>query len=126
LREDQICKNLSISVTTLEVYKKQYPEVVKALKKGKETLITELENALIKKALGYEYEEKKVYTKTENGKSVTYTEITTKHQPPDTGALFGRLKNKGPQNYSDNPQMSQLKRQELELRERLAKAEEWA
>jgi hypothetical protein len=72
LREDQICKNLGISVTTLEVYKKQYPEVVKALKKGKETLITELENALIKKALGYEYEEKKVYTKTENGNSVTY------------------------------------------------------
>jgi transposase len=31
LREDQICKNLGISVTTLEVYKKQYPEVVKAL-----------------------------------------------------------------------------------------------
>ena len=126
LREDQICKNLGISVTTLEVYKKQYPEVVKALKKGKETLITELENALIKKALGYEYEEKKVYTKNENGNSVTYTEITKKHQPPDTGALFGLLKNKDPQNYSDNPQMLQLKRQELELRERLAKAEEWA
>lgn len=35
LREDQICKNLGISVTTLEVYKKQYPEVVKALKRGK-------------------------------------------------------------------------------------------
>lgn len=125
LREDQIAKNLGISVTTLEVYKKQYPEVSKALKKGKETLITELENALIKKALGYEYEEKKVYTKNENGNSVTYTEITKKHQPPDTGALFGLLKNKDPQNYSDNPQMLQLKKQELELRERLAKAEDW-
>jgi len=125
LREDQIAKNLGISVTTLEVYKKQYPEVSKALKKGKETLITELENALIKKALGYEYEEKKVYTKNENGNSVTYTEITKKHQPPDTGALFGLLKNKDHQNYSDNPQMLQLKKQELELRERLAKAEDW-
>ena len=75
--------------------------------------------------MGYEYEEKKVYTKTENGNSVTYTEITKKHQPPDTGALFGLLKNKDPQNYSDNLQMLQLKRQELELRERLAKVEEW-
>ena len=125
LREDQISKNLGISVTTLEVYKKKYPELTKSLKKGKETLITELENALIKKALGYEYEEKKVYTKTENGNSVTYTEITKKHQPPDTGALFGLLKNEDPQNYSDNPQMLQLKKQELELRERLAKAEDW-
>ncbi|MDP3304787.1 MAG: hypothetical protein Q8S15_01745 [Erysipelotrichaceae bacterium] len=76
------------------IFKTKYPEVVKALKKGKETLITELENALIKKALGYEYEEKKVYTKTENGNSVTYTEINKKHQPRDTGALFGLLRMK--------------------------------
>jgi len=125
ISEENIAKALGISVTTLEVYKKEQPEIVKALKKGKETLITELENALIKKALGYDYEEKKVYTKSENGTSVTYTEITKKHQPPDTGALFGLLKNKDPEHYSDNPQMLQLKKQELELRERLAKEGNW-
>ena len=42
LREDQITKNLGISVTTLEVYKKSYPELVKSLNIGKESLITEL------------------------------------------------------------------------------------
>jgi len=125
LREDQIAKNLGISVSTLETYKQSHLELLKSLKKGKESLITELENALIKKALGYDYEEKKVYTKTENGQSVTYTEITKKHQPPDTGALFGLLKNKDPEHYSDNPQMLQLKKQELELRERLAKQGDW-
>ena len=67
LREDQIAKNLGIAVSTLEVYKKEYSELSKSLKKGKETLITKLENALIKKALGYDYEEKKDYTKTEGG-----------------------------------------------------------
>ncbi len=36
LREDQIAKNLRVSVTTLEVYKKSYPELMKSLKKGKE------------------------------------------------------------------------------------------
>jgi len=125
ISEEKIAKTLGISVTTFELYKKDYPEFLKALKKGKETLITELENALIKKALGYDYEEKKVYTKTENGQAVTYTEITKKHQPPDTGALFGLLKNKDPEHYSDNPQMLQLKKQELELRERLAKEGNW-
>ncbi|XCH78860.1 MAG: hypothetical protein WHF31_15260 [Candidatus Dehalobacter alkaniphilus] len=125
LREDQIAENLGICVATLERYKKEHSEIVKALKKGKETLVTELENALIKKALGYEYEEKKVYTKTEDGTTTTYTEITKKHQAPDTGALFGLLKNKDPEHYADNPQMIQLKKQELELRERLASAEEW-
>ena len=125
LREDQIARNLGISVSTLETYKQNHLELLKSLKKGKESLITELENALIKKALGYDYEEKKVYTKTESGQSVTYTEITKKHQPPDTGALFGLLKNKDPEHYSDYSQMLQLKKQELELRERLAKQGDW-
>jgi len=120
LTELQIAKNLGISKTTLEQYKKNYPHLKNTLKKGKEIIITELENALIKKALGYEYEEKKVYTKTEDGVTTTYTEITKKHQPPDTGALFGLLKNKDPEHYSDNPQMLELKRQELELRKKLA------
>jgi len=112
-------------VSIFETYKQNHLELLKSLKKGKESLITELENALIKKALGYDYEEKKVYTKTDSGQSVTYTEITKKHQPPDTGALFGLLKNKDPEHYSDNPQMLQLKKQELELRERLAKQGDW-
>ena len=125
ISEEKIAKSLGISVSTLAIYKTEYPEILRALKKGKESLITELENALIKKALGYDYEEKKVYTKTEYGQAVTYTEITKKHQPPDTGALFGLLKNKDPEHYSDNPQMLQLKKQELELRERLAKEGNW-
>ena len=112
-------------MSIFETYKQNHLELLKSLKKGKESLITELENALIKKALGYDYEEKKVYTKTDSGQSVTYTEITKKHQPPDTGALFGLLKNKDPEHYSDNPQMLQLKKQELELRERLAKQGDW-
>ena len=125
ISEEDIAKALGISITTLNSYKVDHPEILRAIKRGKETLITELENALIKKALGYDYEEKKVYTKTENGQAVTYTEITKKHQPPDTGALFGLLKNKDPEHYSDNPQMLQLKKQELELRERLAKEGSW-
>ena len=42
LTEEQICRNLGISVTTLEKYKKQYPELAEALKEGKAPLITEL------------------------------------------------------------------------------------
>lgn len=125
ISEEEIAKALGISISTLNSCKNDHPHILRALKKGKESLITELENALIKKALGYDYEEKKVYTKTENGQAVTYTEITKKHQPPDTGALFGLLKNKDPEHYSDNPQMLQLKKQELELRERLAKEGNW-
>lgn len=125
LTEEQIAKNLRISVTTLNRYKKEHAVVKAALKMGKDDLIVELENALVKKALGYEYEEKKVYTKNEDGKQTTYTEITKKHQAPDTGALMSLLKNKDPEHYTDNPQMLEIKRQELELRKRMAEEEQW-
>lgn len=125
ISEKIIAENLGISVTTLEVYKKTHPEFSKSLKKGREILIAELENALVKRALGYEFDEKKIYTKDEDGKKTTYTEITKKHQPPDVGALFGLLKNKDPEHYSDNPQMLELRRQELELKKRMAEDQEW-
>ena len=35
LREDQICKNLGISVTTLEVYKNNTLKLLRLYKKGK-------------------------------------------------------------------------------------------
>ena len=57
LTEEQICKNLHICCNTLNDYKKQHPDIVSALKKGREVLITEVENALIKRALGFQYEE---------------------------------------------------------------------
>lgn len=125
LTEMQIAKNLGISKTTLEDYKKNYPNLSNALKKGKEVLIVELENALIKKALGYEYEQSKKYIKDEDGTKTTYTEVTKHHQPPDTAAVFILLKNKAPDKYADNPQLLDLKRQELELKKLNIEQGEW-
>lgn len=44
--------NLGVGHSAFNVYKKQYPELAEVLKKGKEVLITEIENALVKRALG--------------------------------------------------------------------------
>jgi len=125
LTEKQIAHNLGISVPTFEDYKKKYTELVKFLKKGREVELLEYQNALKKRAFGYEYEEKKVYTKNEDGKVITYTEITKKHQPGDVGALIFKLKNLDPENNTDNPQLLELKRQELELRKKLSEQEDW-
>ena len=46
LTELQIAINLGISKATLEEYKKQHPDFLDAIKKGKEIFITEIENAL--------------------------------------------------------------------------------
>ena len=69
LTDEQIAHNMGISPSTLYEWKKKYPEISEALKKGKEVVDREVENALLKRALGYEYEEvKQIIEKDEMGK----------------------------------------------------------
>ena len=57
--ESDIAKKLGVSITTFEQYKKQYPEFLAALKRGKAPIDFEVESALLKRALGYTYTETK-------------------------------------------------------------------
>ena len=54
LVDEQIAQNIGIAASTLYEWKKQYPEISEALKKGKEVVDRQVENALLKRALGYE------------------------------------------------------------------------
>jgi restriction endonuclease Mrr len=119
LTEDQICKNLGISRQTANEYKKLYPDFLDALKKGKEPFIAEVENALAKRALGFEYEETKTYIKVEEGKEVKYQERVKKYCPPDVAACSILLKNKDRGNWSDNPMKVDLERELLEFRKEI-------
>lgn len=51
LTNEQIAQNLGINPDTLYKYQKAYPEFSEALKKGKEIVDYEVENALLKNAL---------------------------------------------------------------------------
>lgn len=51
LTNEQIAQNLGINPDTLYKYQKTYPEFSEALKKGKEIVDYEVENALLKNAL---------------------------------------------------------------------------
>lgn len=51
LTDEQIANNLGISTSTFYEYKKNYSEFSEALKKGKEIVDFEVENALLKNAL---------------------------------------------------------------------------
>lgn len=53
LFDEQIAKNMGISEATLYNYKRQYPEIKEALRKGKEVVDIEVENAMFKRAIGY-------------------------------------------------------------------------
>lgn len=57
--EEEIAKKLGIAYSTFKVYKNQHSALSAALKRGKEVADVEVENALFKRAVGYEYTEKK-------------------------------------------------------------------
>ncbi|WP_144511579.1 transposase [Bacillus sp. FJAT-22090] len=59
LTDEQIAQNIGITAKTLYEWKNKYSEISEALKRGKEVVDLQVENALLKRALGYEYSERK-------------------------------------------------------------------
>jgi hypothetical protein len=53
LIEKQIAKNMGAAESTLRNWKNNFPEIAEALRKGKEVVDREVENALYKSALGF-------------------------------------------------------------------------
>lgn len=106
LTEEQISKNMGIAYSTLREWKKRYPAVQAALKKGKEVVDLEVENALYKRAIGYEYEEEKTYIQEVDGKVTKKKEIYKRHLPGDTTAQIFWLKNRKSEEWRDRPRVS--------------------
>lgn len=101
LIDKQIAENIGITLSTLYEWKKTYPDISEALKKGKEVVDIQVENALLKRALGYVYEEKKVEV-SEDGTKVTKT---IKEVVPDTTAQIFWLKNRRPDRWRDKQEV---------------------
>ncbi len=106
LTEAQAAKKLGVSVRTFEEYKSRYPHFLQAIKRGKAPVDFEVENALLKRARGYTYEEKHTVTKIQ-GKGdkaeATVAEVrrVVKHVPSDTTAAIFWLKNRDPERWRD-------------------------
>lgn len=94
LTNEQIAGNMGITRETLNQWSKRYPDISDALKKGKEVVDRQVENALLKRALGYEYDEITM----EHGKE---TKRVTKQVVPDVTAQIFWLKNRKPDQWRD-------------------------
>ena len=102
LTDKQIAHNIGITEQTLNNWKKRFPSLFEALKKGKEVIDRQVENALLKRALGYEYEEvKQIVEKDEMGKDRKRVEKIKKVVLPDTTAQIFWLKNRKPAEWRD-------------------------
>lgn len=99
LTDEQIAKNLGISKASLENYKNQYLDFLDTLKRGKEVVDREVENALLKNALGYETEEiTEEYDA--KGRLISSKRIKKKVAPNTTAQIFW-LKNRKPADWRD-------------------------
>lgn len=98
LTDKQIAHNMNIAESTLHEWKNKYSVLSESLKRGKEVVDRQVENALLKRALGYEFKET-TQELTEDGMRVT--KVITKQQAPDTTAQIFWLKNRKPQEWRD-------------------------
>lgn len=98
LTDEQIAGNMGIKRQTLYDWKKKYPVFSDTLKRGKEIIDRQVENSLLKRALGYEYDE---VTTTTYPNGEEETKRVTKHVVPDTTAQIFWLKNRKPDDWRD-------------------------
>jgi DNA-binding XRE family transcriptional regulator len=104
LTEEQIAKNMGISVKTLYNWKEKFLPVLHAIKRGKEVVDRQVENALLKRALGYEYDEvtQEVVLDLETGTNeLRISKVVTKQVHPDVTAQIFWLKNRKPDVWRD-------------------------
>ena len=98
LTDEQIAQNMGVNKATLYRWKEKYCDICDTLKRGKDVVDRQVENSLLKRALGYEYEE--VKEKFE-GNVMTERTVTKKEVIPDVTAQIFWLKNRKRETWAD-------------------------
>lgn len=134
LSDRQIAKNMGIGRSTFYEWKKKHKDISDTLDKGKAIVNEEVENALLKKALGFKYKEqqaikvKEIYYD-EKGRKCQKEDVkiveVEKEVPADTVAIKFWLVNRERERWSDNPNKVEIDKELLELRKQQVKNEEW-
>ena len=137
--EKEIWTNLGIHKSTFYDYKSKHKEFSDLLKNGRKKPVNEIKAAMLKRAKGFQYEETKIITQKividgEDGipipAKVIKTEVTTKTALPDVAAGLVLLKHwdkdeNGKAKWTSDPASLEIKKKELELKEKQAENEAW-
>lgn len=112
LTDEQIAHNIGIAERTFTEWKERFPAISAALKKGKAPVDIQVENALLKRALGQIVKVKKPIKLKHKGQipgkglieeeRIEYAEEEI-YIPPDTTAQIFWLKNRRPDKWRDKP-----------------------
>ena len=104
LTDEQIAHNIGINRTTLYAWKAKYTDFSNALKRGKEVIDIMVENALLKSAMGYKYDEvvkERIYNPDTGESEIVEVKRTTKDVAPNSTSLIFWLKNRRPADWRD-------------------------
>ena len=104
LTDEQIAHNIGINRTTLYAWKAKYSDFSNALKRGKEVVDRIVENALLKSAMGYKYDEvvqERIYNPETGESEIVEVKRTTKDVAPNSTSLIFWLKNRQPAKWRD-------------------------
>lgn len=108
LTDEQISHNMGIGYSTLQTWKGKHQDIQDSLKSGKEVVDRQVENALLKRALGYRYDEitqEQVPDPKTGSLTLVITKVVTKEIHPDTTAQIFWLKNRKPEVWRDRQQV---------------------
>lgn len=94
-----VCELIGISYSTLYKWISRYPEFAEAMVKGKEVVDRMVENALLKRCLGYDYVETERIRK--DGIVISEKKVK-KYMPPDVTACAIWLNNRKPDEWKRN------------------------
>lgn len=114
LTDEQIASNMGIGYSTLQTWKSKYQDIQDTLKRGKEVVDIQVENALLKRALGYSYDEvtrEMVLDYDQStgqvvGSHMEITKTVKKEVQGDTTAQIFWLKNRRPEQWRDKRDVS--------------------
>lgn len=96
----QLADFFEVTISTLNLWKVQYPEFSESLKVGKDLPDQKVEHSLFQRAVGYSHED--VDIKVVEGQIVETPYV--KHYPPDTTSCIFWLKNRMKEKYRANPE----------------------
>jgi transcriptional regulator with XRE-family HTH domain len=104
LTNEQIAHNCGITRETLNQWRNKYSAISDALKKGKEVVDIQVENALLQRALGYDYEEREEFIEDTDGARKKRVRVLKKKALPDVAAQIFWLRNRRRGTWSNNPE----------------------
>ncbi|MGA4517398.1 helix-turn-helix domain-containing protein [Solibacillus silvestris] len=118
---EEIAKAFNIAPSSIYKYKKEKKEFSDAFARGREKVCIEIKAALLKKALGFEYEEeKRVGKKDKDGENIVLVEKYKRYSPPSETAAAMLLRNYDSEWLDRDNVSTNIKKQELELRTAIA------